>query len=77
MRTLMIILIVVVYIGAMIILIGYICAVSPNLITSPSFSYLRLVFLFLFVSLLANANRHCYGLESFKAGTLLDFFLSD
>lgn len=41
-RTLTIIMFIIIYIGAMIILIGYVCAVSPNIITSPSFNYFSL-----------------------------------
>lgn len=77
MSTLMIILVVVVYIGAMIILIGYICAVSPNLITTPSFRYLSLVFLLILVSFLSRGLNFNCGFESFKSGTLLDFFFRD
>jgi len=75
--TLIIILIVVVYIGAIMILIGYICAVSPNLITTPSFSYLRFILLLLLTSFFIGSIGSHYGLEGFKEGTLLDFFFSD
>jgi hypothetical protein len=76
-RTLIIILIVVVYVGAMIILIGYICAVSPNLVTRPSFSYFGLVFLSMLFTFVFNRAFVSMGLESFKVGTLLDFFFRD
>lgn len=76
-RTLMIILIVVVYVGAIIILIGYICAVSPNLVTRPSFSYLSLVFFSMLFTFVFNTASVSTGLESFKIGTLLDFFFRD
>lgn len=76
-RTLMIILIVVVYVGAIIILIGYICAVSPNLVTSPSFNYLGLVFASFIFSFLFSMTSNSVGLERFKTGTLLDFFFRD
>lgn len=76
-RTLMIILIVVVYVGAIIILIGYICAVSPNLVTRPSFNYLSLVFLSMLFTFVFNTASVSTGLESFKVGTLLDFFFRD
>lgn len=76
-RTLMIILIVVVYVGAIIILIGYICAVSPNLVTSPSFNYFGLVFLSMLFTFIFNTSSVFIGLESFKVGTLLDFFFRD
>lgn len=76
-RTLMIILIVVVYVGAMIILIGYICAVRPNLVTRPSFNYFGLVFLSLLFTFVFSRASVSTGLESFKVGTLLDFFFRD
>lgn len=76
-RTLIMILIVVVYVGAMIILIGYICAVSPNLVTRPSFNYLGLVFFSLFFTFIFSSSSFSTGLESFKVGTLLDFFFRD
>lgn len=37
-HTLTMLMFLIVYVGAMIILIGYICAISPNLIVSSSFS---------------------------------------
>lgn len=76
-RTLMIILIVVVYVGAIMILIGYICAVSPNLVTRPSFNYLSLVFFSMLFTFVFNTASVSTGLESFKIGTLLDFFFRD
>jgi hypothetical protein len=76
MRTLIIILIVVVYVGAIIILIGYICAVSPNLVTTPSFNYLRVIFLSILFTYFFNFG-FIRGSERFKSGTLLDFFFRD
>lgn len=76
-RTLIIILIVVVYVGAIIILIGYICAVSPNLVTRPSFSYFGLVLLSVLFTFVFSRASVSMGLESFKVGTLLDFFFRD
>lgn len=40
----------VVYIGAIIILIGYICAICPNLILSPSHFRFKFLFVFLVIS---------------------------
>jgi len=38
--------IVIVYVGAMIILIGYICAIRPNLLVEPSYNYLGIFLIF-------------------------------
>lgn len=73
--TLMIILIVIVYVGAMIILIGYICAVRPNMVISPSINYLNLVLAFIFFTVFLNSYLP-QGSE-IKQGTLLDFFFRD
>ena len=43
--TLTMIIFTIVYIGAMMILIGYVCAISPNILTSPSYRYLYFVLL--------------------------------
>jgi hypothetical protein len=74
-RTLIMILIVVVYVGAMIILIGYICAVSPNMVILPSLNYIWLAFFSLLFTYFIN-NFITSGFE-IKQDTLLDFFLSD
>lgn len=55
-RTLMFLLIVIVYVGAMIIFIGYICAVSPNLIMTPRYNYLYLMILSFFIYFLIYKN---------------------
>jgi hypothetical protein len=41
-RSLTCLILVIVYVGAIIILIGYICAVRPNLNLEPDFNYLKL-----------------------------------
>lgn len=70
-RTLIFLLIVIVYVGAMIIFIGYICAVSPNLIITPRYSYLYLMILSFFIYFLTYKNSVS---SSSKRGRLLDYF---
>lgn len=75
MSTLIMILVVIVYVGAIIILIGYICAVRPNLITSPSLNYFGLAFMFLVFGFFLK-DYSTFGFSEIQ-GTLLDFFFRD
>ena len=65
---------VIVYVGAMIVLIGYICAISPNLILEPNYNYrYRLLLLlpsFYFIETL--------DMSYFRSSTstIVDFFYS-
>lgn len=76
--TLLIILITIVYVGAIIILIGYICAVCPNLIITPSNRYFYFI-LRVVVLLSARVLNYSvsYGLESAKSRFLLDYLFRD
>lgn len=66
--------IVIVYVGAMIILIGYICAVRPNLNLEPNYSNLGL-FLLLFLSFII-LNKFNYQQFSSRSSTLVEYFYS-
>lgn len=71
--TLMFLLILIVYVGAIMILIGYVCAVSPNFNLTPIYeNYWLIVFLpiiyFFYESYLGVLR------ESAKSGALLDYF---
>ena len=73
-RTLLFLLIVIVYVGAIIILIGYICAVCPNFVTTPAvLNYYLLFFAVLFFYFSISL---CYSQNSSKFGSLSDFFFS-
>jgi len=65
---------VIVYVGAMIVLIGYICAIRPNLVLEPDYSILY-VFL---VLLLAFWLLNSFSVPVFNTSTftLTDFFYS-
>lgn len=66
--------IVIVYVGAIMILIGYICAISPNLLVEPSYSYFGVFLLFTFLmALLDWMRRETFSLSS---STLVDYFYS-
>lgn len=47
---------VIVYVGAMIILIGYICAINPNIIIEPNYSNLSLLFVLFMLYYLLHAE---------------------
>lgn len=72
-RTLILLLVVVVYVGAMMILIGYICAVSPNFNLSPSYEFIPLV-LFVLGYLYSSFYIFGFTLSDSKLRTLLDYF---
>lgn len=65
---------VIVYVGAMIVLIGYICAISPNLVLEPDYS-LVYVFILLFSSFFIIDSFSTPSLNS-TTFTLVDFFYS-
>ncbi len=70
--TLTALILVIVYVGAIIILIGYICAVSPNLNLEPDFRYLFLVFFML--SILLIFFKQEVSSLSLTLSTITDFF---
>ncbi len=65
---------VIVYVGAMIVLIGYICAIRPNLVLEPDYS-LGYFFSLLLISfiLLDSFSSPVFNMSTF---TLVDFFYS-
>jgi len=65
---------VIVYVGAMMVLIGYICAISPNLVLEPDYS-LVYVFILLFSSFFIIDSFSTPSLNS-TTFTLVDFFYS-
>jgi hypothetical protein len=65
---------VIVYVGAIIVLIGYICAVSPNLILEPNYSFLFLIILLVSITLFISPIVNCRFNNT--ALTLVDFFYS-
>jgi hypothetical protein len=65
---------VIVYVGAMIVLIGYICAISPNLVLEPDYTFLTPLFLFLLLSLFTISSMG--STFSFVLFTLSDFYYS-
>jgi hypothetical protein len=66
---------VIVYIGAIIILIGYICAVCPNIIIKPKFSF-SFLYPFLLFSLFIMFAFFTFVQESSSTFSLLDFYYS-
>lgn len=65
---------VIVYVGAIIILIGYICAISPNMIIEPNYSNLFLLFtLFLTYYVLRPELSVSFDITTFN---LSDYFYS-
>jgi len=65
---------IIVYVGAMIVLIGYICAVRPNLSLEPDYSLFGLFMFFtLLMTLLEGFSYPIIGSTVF---TLVDFFYS-
>jgi len=70
-NTLTIIIFLIIYIGAIIVLIGYVCAVSPNIITSPSFSYLSILLL---LPLLVTSPSFSYFSLNLSNYSIVDYF---
>lgn len=65
---------IVVYVGAIIILIGYICAVRPNLVLEPNFNF---IYLFPFLVLPSSfLSPSTFTVFSCTTHTLADFFYS-
>jgi len=74
MSTLTAFMLVIVYVGAMIVLIGYICAIRPNILLEPDYSNLSSIFvLLLSFSLSGGFEYPAFNSTSF---TLSDFFYS-
>jgi hypothetical protein len=65
---------IIVYVGAMIVLIGYICAISPNLVLEPDYTFLTPLFLSLLLSLFIISFMS--STFSFVLFTLSDFYYS-
>lgn len=73
-RTLTAFMLVIVYVGAMIVLIGYICAISPNLVLEPDFRFiLPFTLVFLAFMLFEGFKVPTFNMSTF---TLVDFFYS-
>lgn len=72
-RTIIFILVIIVYVGAVMILVGYICAVCPNVDTSPSFTFYRLFLPLFFIFYVTEGKFLMLGFQ--KSDCLLDFFL--
>jgi|ERR1712127_42676 len=65
---------IIVYVGAMIVLIGYICAISPNLILEPDYSILYFFSIyFIFTFLFTSYN---FSLFNLRVSTIVDYFYS-
>ncbi len=73
-NTLTAFMLVIVYVGAIIVLIGYICAISPNLVLEPDYS---LVYVFILLLsrffILDSFSSPVFNMSAF---TLVDFFYS-
>lgn len=65
---------IIVYVGAMIVLIGYICAVSPNLSLEPDYSALPVIFILVFVAALSEG--FVASSRDITIFTLADYFYS-
>jgi hypothetical protein len=65
---------VIVYVGAMIVLIGYIRAISPNLVLEPDYTFLTPLFLSLLLSVFIISSIS--STFSFVLFTLSDFYYS-
>lgn len=73
-NTLTAFMLVIVYVGAIIVLIGYICAISPNLVLEPDYSITYLfVFLLFTFTILDSFSTPTFNTSTF---TLVDFFYS-
>jgi hypothetical protein len=73
-RTLTAFMLVIVYVGAIIVLIGYICAISPNLVLEPDFRLVSpFVAIFFTFALFEDFKAPTFNLSTF---TLVDFFYS-
>jgi hypothetical protein len=65
---------VIVYVGAIIVLIGYICAVRPNLVLEPDYTFVTLL-LFLLLLFILIVPRTC-STFTYALYTLSDFYYS-
>lgn len=74
MSTLTAFILVIVYVGAIIVLIGYICAISPNILLEPDYSNISIILILVFsFSLLGSFDYPHFNSTRF---TLADFFYS-
>jgi len=73
-RFLTVFILIIVYVGAIIVLIGYICAISPNLVLEPDyrFLYISIIFLVLFYIF----NRINFSFIDLSSRTIVDYFYS-
>jgi len=74
MSTLTAFMLVIVYVGAMIVLIGYICAIRPNILLEPDYSNLSSIFVLLLSFFLSGGFD--YPAFNSTPFTLSDFFYS-
>lgn len=73
-NTLTAFILVIVYVGAIIVLIGYICAISPNLVLEPDYSLLLPFWVLLIVFFMVDSfSMPVFNMSTF---TLVDFFYS-
>lgn len=73
-NTLTAFILVIVYVGAIIVLIGYICAISPNLVLEPDYSLLFPFWVLLIAFFLLDSfSMPVFNMSTF---TLVDFFYS-
>lgn len=73
-NTLTAFMLVIVYVGAIIVLIGYICAISPNLVLEPDYSLVY--FFILLLSRFFILDSFSSPVFNISAFTLVDFFYS-
>lgn len=65
---------VIVYVGAMMVLIGYICAICPNLSVEPDFSFVYIFLVFLPIFFFFSHINFTYF--SITRSTMVDYFYS-
>jgi len=73
-RFLTIFILIIVYVGAIIVLIGYICAISPNLVLEPDYSilyYILILFMFYFIF-----DSLKFSIFDLTTSTIVDYFYS-
>ena len=63
---------IIVYVGAIIVLIGYICAISPNLILEPDYSFMYLYFIVVLFFYIFNKTN--FSFIDFASATIVDYF---
>ena len=65
---------IIVYVGAIIVLIGYICAISPNLVLEPSYNNIFILSLILFFIIIFDSIT--FSTFSLTTSTIVDYFYS-